>query len=156
VTSLHKRVIESHLLYQQNPCLPGCTLPLHPSLPGWGGRAALPAPLPLGSPSRLPLPLAPRGSSRFPSVTLSRLLTLPPFAFPTRHPGSCPGGLGVCPACSERGWGEGGWRGSARGRKPGVLEEEAFASVSSGDTAARGESSFWKIPLLSPSPPRRE
>lgn len=38
--------------------------------------------------------------------------------------------------------------GCAQGGTPGVpAEEEAFASVSSGDTAACGESSFWKIPL---------
>lgn len=28
-----------------------------------------------------------------------------------------------------------------------MAEEEALVSVSSGDTAARGESCFWKIPL---------
>lgn len=42
-------------------------------------------------------------------------------------------------------WGPGAQRAGSRGGL--VAEEEALVSVSSGDTAARGESCFWKIPL---------
>lgn len=93
MTSLHKRVIESHLLYQQNPCLSGCTLPLHPLLPGWG-RAELRCPLP--SPwVRLYIPL---------SLLSEGLLTLSIcHALPLAH-SSC-----FCffpPASLPRGWGD--------------------------------------------------
>lgn len=142
MTSLHKRVIESHLLYQQNPCLSGCTLPLHPLLPGWG-RAELRCPLP--SPwVRLYIPL---------SLLSEGLLTLSIcHALPLAHsscfcffpPASCPGGGSEAAphpwevqtakktknnpqnhpmggGGSSVGGGDGGRWGSARGREAGAL-----------------------------------
>lgn len=171
MTSLHKRVIESHLLYQQNPCLPGCTLPLHPPLPGWGEP-------PLGLPLLLPLlfafPSSPRGSSHFPYVTFSLLLTLPAFAFSTHHPGSGQGGaqrlphaLGRCK--SKRTWvggscvggGNGGrWvvrRVGRRGCRRRKRRSQAFPPVTRrlAGRAASGKFLFESFPLGDGNSPSR-
>lgn len=97
MTSLHKRVIESHLLYQQNPCLLGAPSPCAARSP------AFPC-----SPGLLTLSMSP---------SCSRFLLFP------SPPRLLPGGLGAALAAGERQREPGcgyshGWRWVRAGGKP--------------------------------------